>query len=62
MSIMSRLDPPIAYVCKVLLKSSGQGFVEYLMILALIGLGLTAALVAFEGQLSTALSTVGAGL
>ena len=40
----------------------GQGFVEYLMIMALVGLGLTAALVAFRGQLSTALSTVGVGL
>ena len=47
---------------RLFVNNSGQGFTEYLMILALIALGLTAALVAFEGQLSTALSAVGAGL
>ncbi len=43
-------------------RGRGQGFVEYAMIMALIGLGLTAALFAFRDQLSSALSTVGAGL
>jgi Flp pilus assembly pilin Flp len=40
----------------------GQGFVEYLMIIGLVALGLAAALIAFQGQISTALSTVGAGV
>jgi Flp pilus assembly pilin Flp len=39
--------------------SAGQGFVEYVMIIALVALGLVIALSAFQGQLSTALSTVG---
>lgn len=43
-------------------KNDGQGFIEYLMIIALVGLGLAAALVLFQGQLSTALSTVGGGV
>jgi Flp pilus assembly pilin Flp len=43
-------------------NSHGQGFVEYLMIIGLIALGLSAALIAFRGQISTALSTVGAGV
>ena len=43
-------------------RREGQGFVEYLFIIGLVGLGLTAALIAFRGQLSTALSTVGAGV
>jgi hypothetical protein len=42
--------------------SEGQGFVEYLMIVGLVGIGLTVALIAFRGQISTALSTVGAGV
>jgi Flp pilus assembly pilin Flp len=40
----------------------GQGFVEYLMIMGLVALGLAAALIAFQGQLSNALSTVGVSL
>lgn len=43
-------------------SNSGQGFVEYIMIIGLIGLGLVAALVAFQGQLSTALNAVGIGV
>lgn len=43
-------------------RAQGQGFVEYLLIIGLVGLGLTAALIAFRGQLGDALSTVGAGL
>ena len=42
--------------------AQGQGFVEYLMIIGLVALGLSAALIAFRGQISTALSTVGAGV
>ncbi len=40
----------------------GQGFVEYLMIVGLVGIALTAALIAFRNQISSALSTVGAGV
>ncbi len=40
----------------------GQGFVEYLLITGLVGLGLTAALIAFRNQISDALSTLGAGV
>jgi Flp pilus assembly pilin Flp len=40
----------------------GQGFVEYIMIVGLIGIALAAALGAFKDQVSTALSTVGAGV
>jgi Flp pilus assembly pilin Flp len=43
-------------------SEKGQGFVEYLMIIGLVALGLSAALIAFRGQISTALSTVGAGV
>jgi Flp pilus assembly pilin Flp len=40
----------------------GQGFVEYLMIIGLVGLGLALALVAFQNQISNALSTFGSGV
>ena len=40
----------------------GQGFVEYMMIIGLVALGLAAALIAFRNQLSNALSSVGAGV
>jgi Flp pilus assembly pilin Flp len=40
----------------------GQGFVEYLMIIGLVALGLSAALIAFRGQISTALNSVGSGV
>ncbi len=40
----------------------GQGFVEYLMIVGLVAIGMTAALIAFRNQISTALSTVGVGV
>ena len=40
----------------------GQGFVEYILIIGLVGLGLSAALIAFRQQLSTALSTIGGGI
>jgi hypothetical protein len=43
-------------------SNKGQGFVEYLMIIGLVALGLSAALIAFRGQISTALSTVGSGV
>jgi len=43
-------------------SQQAQGFVEYLMITGLIGIALTAALVAFRGQISTALNTVGTGV
>ena len=43
-------------------SEQAQGFVEYLMITGLVGIALTAALVAFRGQISTALNTVGAGV
>ena len=43
-------------------NNQGQGFVEYLFIIGLVALGLSAALIAFRGQISTALSTVGAGV
>lgn len=43
-------------------SQTGQGFVEYLMITGLVGIALTAALIAFRGQISTALNTVGAGV
>jgi Flp pilus assembly pilin Flp len=41
---------------------SGQGFVEYIMLIGLVAVGLTLALIAFQGQISTALSTVGIGV
>jgi Flp pilus assembly pilin Flp len=60
---MTSLRLFLAYLRAVLGENSdGQGFVEYLMIIGLIALGLAAALVAFQGQISTALSTVGAGV
>jgi len=40
----------------------GQGFVEYIMIIGLVGIALTLALGTFKGQISSALSTVGAGV
>ena len=43
-------------------SEKAQGFVEYLMITGLVGIALTAALVAFRGQISTALNTVGTGV
>lgn len=43
-------------------SQEAQGFVEYLMITGLVGIALTAALVAFRGQISSALNTVGAGV
>jgi len=43
-------------------SEKGQGFVEYIMIIGLVGIALTLALGNFKGQLSTALSTVGAGV
>ena len=43
-------------------SQEAQGFVEYIMIGGLVGLGLVAALVAFRGQLSTALNAVGTGV
>ncbi len=42
--------------------AQGQGFVEYLMIVGLVAIGMTAALIAFRNQISTALSTVGVGV
>jgi hypothetical protein len=50
-----------AYV-RVREGQTGQGFVEYLMIIGLVALGLSAALIAFRGQISNALSTVGVGV
>jgi len=43
-------------------SNAGQGFIEYIMITGLIGIALVAALVAFQGQISTALNTVGIGV
>jgi Flp pilus assembly pilin Flp len=40
----------------------GQGFVEYLMIIGIVALGLAVALAAFRGQISSALSTIGGGV
>ena len=42
--------------------AEGQGFVEYIMIIGLVALGLVLALVTFRGQISNALSAVGAGV
>ena len=44
------------------MSANGQGFVEYIFIIGLVALGLTAALIAFQGQISTAMSTIGAGV
>jgi len=41
---------------------AGQGYVEYLMIVGLIGIALVGALVLFQGQISGALNTVGIGV
>lgn len=43
-------------------SEQAQGFVEYIMIVGLVGLGLVAALVAFRGQISTALNAIGTGV
>lgn len=43
-------------------RQEAQGFVEYIMIIGLVGLGLGAALIAFRGQISTALNAVGTGV
>ena len=43
-------------------NQEGQGFVEYIMIVGLVGIALVAALIAFRDQISSALSTVGAGV
>ena len=60
---MNSLKACFAAAClKGLKKDQGQGFVEYLMIIGLVALGLAAALIAFQGQISTALSKVGAGV
>ena len=43
-------------------SNAGQGFIEYIMITGLVGIALVAALVAFQGQISNALNTVGIGV
>jgi len=40
----------------------GQDMIEYGLVIALVVLGATAAYTAFEGQISTALSTLGANI
>ena len=42
--------------------AEGQTFVEYIVIIGIVALGMAAALTAFRGQLSTALNAVGAGV
>jgi hypothetical protein len=49
-------------VVRIRESEKAQGFVEYIMIVGLVGIGLSLALIAFRGQISTALSTVGAGV
>ncbi len=43
-------------------RCHGQGFVEYIMIVGLVGITLGAALVAFRNQISDALNSVGSGV
>ena len=60
---MERLkDRVLRSYVRVRENQEGQGFVEYIMIVGLVGIALTAALIAFRGQISSALSTVGAGV
>ena len=40
----------------------GQGYVEYILIIGLVGLVTTAALIAFQGQIATALNSIGTSL
>ena len=42
--------------------SQGQGYVEYILIIGLVGLVTTTALIAFQGQIATALSNIGTKL
>jgi Flp pilus assembly pilin Flp len=49
-------------VVRVRENRDGQGFVEYILIVGLVGIGLTAALIAFRGQISDALSSLGVGI
>jgi Flp pilus assembly pilin Flp len=42
--------------------SRGQGYVEYILIIAFVGLAVTAALTAFSGKISDALSAIGGSL
>ena len=43
-------------------SEQAQGFVEYIMIIGLVGIALTAALGLFRNQISSALNTVGTGV
>jgi Flp pilus assembly pilin Flp len=40
----------------------GQGYVEYILIIAFVGLAVIGALKLFSGQISEALNTIGTGL
>lgn len=63
MSVLNRLSEGfIKAQLRVRAVSEGQGFVEYLLIIGLVALGLSAALIAFRTQLGNALSTVGTGV
>lgn len=55
-------DRALTFFIKIRENRDGQGFVEYLMITGLVGIALTAALLAFRDQISTALNTVGTGV
>jgi Flp pilus assembly pilin Flp len=43
-------------------SESGQGYVEYILIIAFVGLAVIGALKAFSGQISDAFNTIGGGL
>jgi Flp pilus assembly pilin Flp len=49
-------------VTERLKRDEGQTFVEYAMILALIGIGLTAALLFLRGKIASAYSAIGNGI
>ena len=60
---MTRLSNRILKAFVAIRESQeAQGFVEYLMITGLVGLGMAAALVAFRGQISNALNAIGGGV
>jgi Flp pilus assembly pilin Flp len=42
-------------------SKSGQGFVEYILIVAVVGILMASALVAFQVQVGTALDTIASG-
>ncbi len=42
--------------------NQGQGYVEYILIIAFVGLAVIGALKVFSGQISDALNTIGTGL